>query len=549
MWNIKKNCILFPFRSNRATHLMVIFVILVKNPTFGDQCSIENSANITAALEKCIDPISSLSLRDAKFSGIEWPSMDRIQNVSYIDISESKLVSIENVTFCKFRRLKNIDASKNSIKDLPIGMLAGCSNLVELTISQNQLSELIDGVFTQITSIKVLDLSLNQIVRLVDDVFKPLVHLENLRLNNNRITVIDGDLFANNPKLNILFLSGNLLETIGHGSFWKLKNLQTLDIGKNAQLGSIDLTEMDSLGNVEIDGASLSMLHIPVNVTQINAFGNKISRVQVDPQSRLHILHLGNNKISNLSDFSSLEQLQHLDLSNNGLTSIDFSYFARLKNLTHLIINSNLIKELNSTALLHYLPSLKILELSTDSMDMGNKQQLVEQIKTSHSKLIVLNEGKNVLDSEVNRDMKPKLDSSMAPVSISTTTLPSVQTQTQSSNQSHTVIRTPTPVTPRPHDVEKENLIQTLLNRIEILESKTDGKNSEEVHRVMEKSMANLRLMIICTILAFSLFVSIQIIVLVKRNQNRLRIPRWILPRNVEHTHRRLSDSISEEVL
>lgn len=488
--------------------MIVYYGFISDNLVIGFKCSIPNIDNITTALQNCETPITALFFQNAKLSEIQSSILHQLPNVSFIDISDVKLISVENVTFCALSRLEDIDASKNILTELPSYMFAECYNLLELTLSENNLTKLRGDVFKKLTSLKKLDLSSNKIEVLIGDVFEPLVNLETLRLNNNRIRIIDDDLFAHNHNLQVLFLSYNLLETIQHGSFWKLKRLQTLDIGNNNELKSIDLTQMDRLQTVEVDQASLTMIYIPTNISQINASGNKITRIQADANSKLNILRLSGNRIHNLTDLSQLDQLNYLDLSDNGLTDIDFSCFSRIKNLTQLIINGNPFKQLNSTALLLYLPALQLLELSTDLIDADIKVELLEHVKKSNRQISISYQTDNNTTSNIQNTPT---------MSITSTSQPST-------------------VDPE----QKDHLIKTLLDRIEkletIIKSKMSGtttSDTNDMHNEMEKSVANLRLMIVWTILAFSLFVSIQIGVFVKRNYNRFHIPGPFSPRSV----------------
>lgn len=339
----------------------------------------------------CEQPIDKLKLQNSSLIEIPSQIVDANRDISFIDISGVGLKSMESASFCKLKKITSIDFSNNSLTTLPEQMLSECEpQLNDLNFSFNKISDLTGNIFIKLTLLATIDLSSNRIEKLVDDVFKPLVNLITLRLNNNRISIIDDDLFAHNSKLITLTLNNNMLAAVENGSFHGLKELRAIDLGNNRGLRIIDLSGMDGLQRVQIANCSLSVLHVPAHGKTIIAHKNNISHIKIDQENELERLDVSTNHIRNLSELSPLIHLKSLDLSNNELVEINFSLLATLKNLTQLNINGNPIKKLNSNALSKYLPSVRVIGISADSLDRANLEECNEWMR-SHNVRLLLN--------------------------------------------------------------------------------------------------------------------------------------------------------------
>lgn len=367
---------------------MTLVVIYLYIDRSAGNCTIGSLDNITEAIENCVKPILKLKLRNSSFIAIPSQILDECRDITFIDISDVGLTSMDTVSFCKLKKITAIDFSTNSLTALPNQMLADCEPLlIELNFSFNQIEELTDDIFTKVPSLKIIDLSWNRIKKLIDGVFNPLVNLETLRLNNNQISIIDCDLFAHNSLLKTITLNDNTLELVEHDSFRGLKEMRSLELSNNPELKIIDLSGMSRLQRVEIENCSLSMIHIPVHGKTIIATRNDISYIKVHEQNELETLDLSMNHIRNLSDLSPLINLKYLYLSNNELVDIDFSHFAPLKNLIELKIDANPIQRLDSKALCSYVPSVRAIEISADTIDHANLEESSEWFRTHNVRL------------------------------------------------------------------------------------------------------------------------------------------------------------------
>lgn len=348
------------------------------------------SQNITEELRYCEQPILQLKLKNASLIEIPSQISDANRDISFIDISGVGLSSIESVSFCNFKKITSIDFSNNSLNTLPQQMLSKCEpQLKNLSLSFNQITELIGNIFTKVTSLERIDLSSNRIEKILDDVFKPLVNLKILRLNNNRISIIDDDLFKHNFNLNTLTLNNNMLAAVDNGSFNGLKMLQVIELGNNPELKVIDLSGMGKiLYRIQIENCSLSVLHIPIHGKIIAAHKNNISYIKTDQENELEVLDLSMNHIRNLNDLSPLIHLTFLDISNNELVEFDFAHLATLKSLKRLNIFGNPIKMLDSKALTSYLPSVREVEISPDSLDRDNLKEFNNWMRLNNVTLI-----------------------------------------------------------------------------------------------------------------------------------------------------------------
>lgn len=313
-------------------------------------CNIDNMDKVNESLKACEPPINSIIIQDNRLN--LWNNLiDQTSNTQSVDIKTANLTSIEHIPICKWQNLKMVDLSNNSIETISDRIFLGCNKLVELILGRNKVSNMSDNAFMGLSFLTQLDLSINQISYLTENIFRPLVKLEILRMDTNRIEVIDADLFKYNHILRMLYLFNNSINVIQPKTFWNLKKLTTLDIGNNSNLTTIDLSNMTSLFSVILKNTGINLLHIPVDVNQIDASNSQITKVHSIPNSRLISLYLGNNYLSTLNDLQPVNNLINLYLEQN---PIDF------KN------NSRLVEEI--LQLNKKMPQLRQLQISSDSM-------------------------------------------------------------------------------------------------------------------------------------------------------------------------------------
>ncbi|XP_055313720.1 leucine-rich repeat-containing G-protein coupled receptor 4-like [Sitodiplosis mosellana] len=520
--------------ARQKTLISILLSMFVIHVASGFECEVRDFQNYTDSIKGC-DDAKVLTFNVKLWSTPPKDLLNQTRNIHSIDVSGQSLKAIDNKGLCDWPYIKFIFAEENNITSLPSQALAGCHLLNTLSLSKNNISEIYDDAFHGLSLLTNLNLSNNQITSLSGNVFKPLTSLKTLRLNNNQMQAIDTDHFENNRKLEILDLSYNQIIAIDHGSFWKLKKLLTLDLSYNPGLNSLDLSEMDRLHDVIVNGASLTYLRIPTYVVNVFANNNNITQLKIDPNGSLEELCLSYNALRNISDLSPATQLTNLDISYNNITDIDFSYLMSTQ-IQRIDVLENPIKTFNVQALTS-LPAIKSIEITTSNLDNRTLTVLITETNRLNIRL-----------RDPNRDKERKTSMTMPPVTpvgpVTLSTPTTISTTTAKLTPAPTLapkttavpsIQKPTPThapTPSAPTNSKDGMNNDMLRRIQNLEStieshiKTEPNESSapNQHTEMAESVANLRVLIICTMVAFTMFVSCQLAVFVNSNYRRWRI-------------------------
>ncbi|ELW65894.1 toll-like receptor 13 [Tupaia chinensis] len=192
-----------------------------------------------------------------------------------------------------------------------------------------------------------------KITNLTDAISDIPGYTTHLNLTQNQIQVIPPYSFTNLTALVDLRLEWNSIWKIGKRAFWGLENLTLLNLVEN-KIQSVN-TSFQGLSNLE----TLLLSHNQITHIHKNAFV---------PLVRLKRLSLSRNFISNFSNVLEAVQhlpcLEHLDLTNNSIMSLDHSPTS-LVSLTYLSLQGNKLMELNFSVL--SLPNLTTLDVSRNS--------------------------------------------------------------------------------------------------------------------------------------------------------------------------------------
>lgn len=468
----------------------------------GQSCQISDVNNYNESLKYCKFAMKILTLNTTNWQSIPQNLINQTQSVQTIDISNTSLQFFnETLNLCQWSLLTYINAEYNNIGELRPNVLGDCHQLNVLNLANNQIGRIFEDAFHGLTSLKQLDLNNNKITSLSAETFKPLVQLKILRLNNNQIGAIDKDHFAHNVNLQLLDLSYNNVAVIEKGSFSKLKELHTLSIEFNPNLNAIDLKKMEKLSDLIVNNASLLQLHIPQSVVAIDANYNQIEHLSIESNSSLERLSLKNNHLRNINDLATAINLTYLDVSSNNMSQIDFTLLTKT-NISDIVLLENPIHKFNVSSLMS-LPKIKMLEMSFSFLD---NQTLME--------LLIQTKGKIQLQ-DPNRELERKQSimtlPPVTPVMEMTTSINRVTIKTVSP-----IINGSATVMPSPNSTLEPNVINQMLKRIQKLElTITDSSinkyptrnDTTDDHNDIVQNVANLRVMIICTMVALAIFV------------------------------------------
>ncbi|XP_014204421.1 carboxypeptidase N subunit 2-like isoform X2 [Copidosoma floridanum] len=237
------------------------------------------------------------NLRDLNLNGNPMFAADLTVVLQHLP--ELHKLSLSN---CKLRRLpeafenlehlQELDISYNPLSDAFVHLLNPLKSLEYLDMSYCNLGHVGNNTFTLMTSLKKLIMSGNMLHSLEEGLFTQLTRLESLELNDCGLKhPIDPKVFGDRPYANIieLKLSKNPLAVPKEGPLLP-DQLSGVEI--------IDLSYCD-IGRLHEDVFSDTR-----NLTTLNLSNNKLTGAD------------------NLTFLNKLRQLEHLDLSNNSLSTI-----------------------------------------------------------------------------------------------------------------------------------------------------------------------------------------------------------------------------------
>ena len=211
-----------------------------------------------------------------------------------------------------FVKLKKMKLYCAGIECIESSLFEGLVDLEKLNLGMNRIRSLAEETFASLVNLKRLDLSRNRIARVQNAALSGLVSLVDLNLYCNCLHAIDASLFAGLAHLQKLNLSLNGINRIEVDAFDSLKSLKEL----NLRFNKVDLGGVDSAPR-----------------------------------------------------FRSLKNLEHLNLCDNQITTIERHTFLGLASLITLTLQTNPITRIDTLAFAE-LSKLEILYLSRSQMSL-----------------------------------------------------------------------------------------------------------------------------------------------------------------------------------
>lgn len=481
----------------------------------GDGCDLINYSTSKNILRECALSTNEtiIHFRYTTMSSIPAEIFTSFLLLKELDASNSHLDSIANMRFEHLPNLVQLDLSNNSIRIIPEEIFIKCM-AVEVNLQQNEISELGSMAFHGLSKLMRLDLSYNKIAQLNEGVFNPLINMKELRLDFNRIVVIDDNTFEHNALLQMLYLSNNSIVYIANDAFGSLKHLNSLEIDNN-EFPTINLMPMERLRNMYAVNGKLRTLDIPNSVTVLKAYGNQIARINVSIDSNLTSLMVGKNCLTELGDLVEHRKVQNLELSYNNITHLDMSTFVKMRQLRELLLYGIKLNKLDADYVLNHFPNLHIIELSPRLYDRDELNTFLKRL--DRRKMLVMREGGKLMNGESK--VKDTPASAAPPNTMNKVAVEDV---------------TPVPATHTDSTAEKGRIESTSdrdreifdrIRRVEQLIQSIDGQRAElQYKQNIDESLHTLRVMIVATVFAISMFVAFHLFVFVRNNYTRLRI-------------------------
>ncbi|XP_071943714.1 toll-like receptor 2 type-2 [Antedon mediterranea] len=374
-----------------------------------------------------------VNIKDVDLSGNHVRILDKptpYMKLEKLTLRENGLESISVVFFSKVTSLKQLDLSYNKLNDLNLSSL---TNLIHLDLAASGVKDelLKTRMFQYLVSLQSLILRKNNLFRIPASAFKGLENsLEHLDLSYNNFDYIPSEVsklkylsklvlnhnsfgiqyefilptcFAELSNLKYLYLSSCGIKSMSKGAFSLItrNNLTVLDLSQNnfsylndsLRLMHIDLFNLSS-SNIktlsELDGVKIRHLSLN-NCTYLFKNGSVLREtLQSVCTCELQRLDLSWNGIHTIEDGAlfCLSALTSIHLDNNilGNESIQKDEFQKMRNLQTLSLNNNEFTSFDLPLLEHIKRTLKQLDLY-DNQILGSK---IKTGKISFPNLIAL---------------------------------------------------------------------------------------------------------------------------------------------------------------
>ncbi|NWV91050.1 NEPN protein, partial [Machaerirhynchus nigripectus] len=340
-----------------------------------------------------------LYISHSKIKQLQFTDFRRMSVLEELVLSCSGTESIENNTFKALSTLKSLELCKNQLKQIPTFLPSG---LEILKLADNSINALHASDFAGLMKLRVLDLRNNLIATLPLSAFSSLYNLQSLILDGNNVESVSAPLrlprlkylsmadnklnllptnfFASFQSLHFLSLSGNFLTKV---PLDLPKSLLSLKLEKN-QLKMVRLRDVKHLENLSefllsenqltsIDGAQL----LP-NLTTLELSKNQLHTVPLRLPSRLQKLDCSNNLIQRVTaqDFQGLQDLKHLFLDNNAVSTFEAGALQQCAQLSNLALEQNLLSSIPLRQVnLRTADTLARLDLKgNDIQDVGEQE-------------------------------------------------------------------------------------------------------------------------------------------------------------------------------
>jgi len=236
--------------------------------------------------------------------------------------------------------------------------------------------------------------------------------LKNITWQNSGIVQLQQGTFYKLKNLNLLDLSKNMLHTVHEKTFHPLSELKLLNLSHN-MLHDLPENIFEGLDKLEELSLSYNEFHVipfqvfaPLKLLKLLDLSyNTIALISNDffLQNQLMIsLFLQGNHLTALSSqsFAGMYNLRVLDLSNNTLHHLPRNLFGSLRNLQYLNLGKNLLNELSSNSF-YGLNQLVWLNLS-DNPIQCLPTKLFSPCSNMETLIIANTQMKILLDTDLN---------------------------------------------------------------------------------------------------------------------------------------------------
>ncbi|XP_013403991.1 protein artichoke [Lingula anatina] len=295
----------------------------------------------------------------------------------YLNLSNCNIKYIDSEAFEKLYHLSQVTLSGNP--GIPIGTLKDAMKRLEVA---------------SLRRLEMANMNITETAHIFSNL--ELSSLESLDLSHNQITTIGQRTFYFLSRLTDLDLSHNMIGAIGDMSGLTL--IQRLHLSHN-QISFLDESEIETINTLkelhlshnkftDISNAPLQELW---DLILLDLSNNFLQEFEVSASlEHLEHLNVAQNGLTTLGTIPRLLQLKYLDVSGNRLSFLSSELFSRSNQIESVNFSHNAITEINQNAFLSHAPS--VIDLSHNSLtrleDFGWKDQQVKVILLNNNRIM-----------------------------------------------------------------------------------------------------------------------------------------------------------------
>ena len=319
--------------------------------------------------------VMSMTIRDLvdRLTEVE-PSEPFWSDLESLDLHEKRLSSLHMLDeFCG--QLVSLDACNNQLEHLD-----GVPPTVrQLKVNFNMLSELTS--WDHLMNLQYVDVSNNDISSLSG--LKGLVHLRSLRADNNCLTSLGG--LEHHDGLLSLRARNNQIEEVDFEGT-KLIHLGELDLGGNRIDTVRNIERLPSLSILKLQRNKLQSFTASgrvQNLKHLDLSGNDLTTLDLSRYPKLRILHADRNCLSSVTGFTVARQLDSLSLrEQKGNEPLDLSFLSSAYEVRKLFLSGNYVGTTFDPKV-DFL-NLQLLELANCGLEFlpENMGQLMPNLRT-----------------------------------------------------------------------------------------------------------------------------------------------------------------------
>lgn len=225
----------------------------------------------------------NLEKLSAKFCGLEsFPDLSSMEKLNVVDVSFNKLTSVSK--FNSASELEKLAIRRNEIRDIKPNELSNLTKLKILDISENELQS-VSGIYYGVEG--AVDLN----------------SLEFINVSGNTLL---NDIDVLNSLSSLKTIIGAKCQIVNAPQFNNLLTLENLDLSGNLMSKAPNLTN------------NLNLIYLNLNDNVIDTLDNVVEQ----SNTKLKYVYLDNNKISALTHFSTVPNLNFISLRGNKISDI-----------------------------------------------------------------------------------------------------------------------------------------------------------------------------------------------------------------------------------